>query len=459
MNELFAADATRLQLENAAGLERIEQFMEQMLDVHDGRGRPAIIHDAVWGTCEFAAHEMEFINTPLFQRLRRIKQLGGTHLVFPSAIHSRFEHSLGVTHLAGRLVDALQRCGAPITGALRANVRFAALCHDLGHGPFSHCSEAALAALDPMPQTLALLPGSKAAEALSWLIASSSPMRHFVARLNSRYGCELDCDLIAAIIVGRPPEQCSFLGEILHGPIDADKIDYLQRDSMFSGIPVKLDIDRILASIRIAATRQETSGGTRMHLGGNKSGQMSFIQLMQHRIHMNIVVYHHPAIRSHAAMLLDALNRAGRDKTAIAGAPIADAADILRLDDESVFLAEEAGSAAGRMLARLRDRHLYKTAAAFAERPPDAVLARAASAAGLEDGELLLAEPSLPDLSEAAGLFMRDGESQQRFAETVNLENWNALLKSRIDNWLVLCPEAKRAQLKSELARIQCAVL
>ncbi|MCY4325607.1 MAG: HD domain-containing protein, partial [Betaproteobacteria bacterium] len=297
MSRLFAPSGPWARLERSAALTRIEELIDRQLNPvgASSPGKAASIHDALWGTCSFAAHEIEFIDTPLFQRLRRIKQLGGTHLVFPSATHSRFEHTLGVTHIAGRFAEALQKCGAPITEQLHANVRFAALCHDLGHGPFSHCSEELLAGLEPMPQLAQLLPNSKAGEALSWLIANSAPMRKFVERLNSRHGCQLDCDLIASIIVGQPSADLSFLGEILHGPIDADKIDYLQRDGMFSGVPVKLDVDRILASIQPASKQNQTSGRAKVHLGGNKGGEMAFIQLMQHKTHMNIVVYHHPA--------------------------------------------------------------------------------------------------------------------------------------------------------------------
>ena len=374
--------------------------------------------------------------------------------MFPSATHSRFEHTLGVAHLAGRFADALQGCGAPITEQLRTNVRFAALCHDLGHGPFSHCSEELLAhSWSRCHGWRSCCLDSKAAEALSWLIASSEAMRGFVEQLNRRHGCDLDCDLIAAMIVGQLPDEYSFLGEILHGPIDADKIDYLQRDGMFSGIPVKLDVDRILASIQTTSEQQDAPGGARVHLGGNKGGEMSFIQLMQHKTHMNIVVYHHPAIRSHAAMLVHALASAVADRTALAGAPIADAADILRLDDDSVFRVEPAASAAGRMLARLRDRRLYKTAAALPEQPERKMLEQARRIAALAADELLLAAPSPPNLREAASLLMRDGDIQHSFAQVVNLENWNALLKRNIDNWLVLCPAPKRDRLRKALGQ------
>ena len=450
MSRLFAPESPWRQLEKSAALAQIELLVAGLLEVPERiqSDRPATIHDAVWGACSFTAPELALIDTPLFQRLRHIKQLGGTHLVFPSATHSRFEHTLGVAHLAGRFADTLQGCGAPITGQLRANVRFAALCHDLGHGPFSHCSEDLLAQLEPMPRLAQLLPESSAAEALSWLIASSDAMREFVERLNSRHGCDLDCDLIAAMIVGKLPDEYSFLGEILHGPIDADKIDYLQRDGMFSGIPVKLDVDRILASIRIVA---EPRAGRGVHLASNKGGEMSFIQLMQHKIHMNVVVYHHPAIRIHAAMLVHALERALAEGTELAGAPLTGAADILRLDDEKVFMAEPAASAAGRMLGLLRDRRLYKSAAACRLQPEAETLARVRQDAQLDEGELLLAAPRPPGLQEAAGLLMHDGDTQQRFAEVVDLENWNALLKRNIDNWLVLCPEQKRARVQAAL--------
>jgi uncharacterized protein len=113
------------------------------------------IRDPIHGLVQFNDLEREIINSPTFQRLRRVKQLAWTDYVYPGAMHNRFEHSIGVMHLAGRLFDALlrdERSRQIANGHFkladddiqrqRQSVRIAALTHDLGHGPFSHAAEA-----------------------------------------------------------------------------------------------------------------------------------------------------------------------------------------------------------------------------------------------------------------------------------------------------------------------------
>ena len=113
---------------------------------------PYEIRDPVHGFIRLNQLEWDVINQPVFQRLRRIRQLAWTDMVYPGATHSRFEHSLGVMHVAPRLFDALERRSGNILrtdyeydedmlGRYKRIVRLAALLHDLGHGPFSHAAE------------------------------------------------------------------------------------------------------------------------------------------------------------------------------------------------------------------------------------------------------------------------------------------------------------------------------
>ncbi|MDI6655252.1 MAG: HD domain-containing protein, partial [Candidatus Hydrothermarchaeota archaeon] len=97
------------------------------------------IRDSIHGDIFLTQVEVEIVDTLEFQRLRRLKQLGMTYLVYPSANHTRFEHSLGALHLAGRVADKLG-----LSGEDKKKIRIAALLHDIGHGPLSHTSEALL---------------------------------------------------------------------------------------------------------------------------------------------------------------------------------------------------------------------------------------------------------------------------------------------------------------------------
>ncbi len=105
-----------------------------------------MFNDPVHGSIELSYLLVKIIDTPQFQRLRRIKQLGATYYVFPGASHNRFEHSIGTCYLAGKLLTLLQQQqpDLDITDEEKLCVQIAALCHDLGHGPFSHLFEDAM---------------------------------------------------------------------------------------------------------------------------------------------------------------------------------------------------------------------------------------------------------------------------------------------------------------------------
>src|SRR5437667_2274519 len=102
-------------------------------------GEPRKIRDPIHDFVSLTAKETDVVGTRIFQRLRGIKQLAFANLVYPSALHTRFEHSLGVCHVAGMLAKSLE-----LPGDETIIVRLAALLHDLGHGPFSHVSEVSL---------------------------------------------------------------------------------------------------------------------------------------------------------------------------------------------------------------------------------------------------------------------------------------------------------------------------
>ncbi len=455
MSGLLPNRASWSELGDPDGLDELESLIAELLETggQETLHKEIKVHDAVWGTCAYATHEAALIDTPLLQRLRRIKQLGGTHAVFPSAVHTRFEHTLGVAHFAGRYTQALCDSGTAIDSNAYANIRLAALLHDVGHGPLSHSSELALGKLAPLPQVLKLLPGCNPAEAFSWLIVVSAPMREFVDTLNRRYGIELDCDFIAGMIVGRLPASQRYLSEILHGPIDADKIDYLQRDGLFAGIPVKLDCDRMLASIEVAEEVAD-GGGKTLRLTGSDGGAMAFYQLLQHKVYLHAVAYHHSAVRCHSAMFSAALDAAMRDGTPLAGRPLACAADLLRLDDSSLLACDADGSAACRLLEALKLRRLHKVAYAWEGEQASDIGHAIAAKLNLEPEDVLVAAPTLPSFSEARTLLVRGGSELQSLGDIIPPGSWAAPLKRSLGNHLVLCPEHLRMQVRAEAQAI-----
>uniref|UniRef100_A0A9J7XGN9 Deoxynucleoside triphosphate triphosphohydrolase SAMHD1 n=1 Tax=Cyprinus carpio carpio TaxID=630221 RepID=A0A9J7XGN9_CYPCA len=238
-----------------------------------------VFNDPIHGHIELHPLLLSFIDTPQFQRLRQIKQLGGVYLVFPGASHNRFEHSIGVGYLAGCLVQALNERQPEllITKQDVLCVQIAGLCHDLGHGPFSHM-------FDGM-----FIPKVRPGEKWKHEIASVQMFDHMV-KVNGleevmvRHGLTLPDDLnfIKEQITGplnnsswpykgRPMEK-SFLYEIVankRNGIDVDKWDYFARDCYHLGIQNNFDYRRFLKFARVCEVRGKKHICTRDKEVGN----------------------------------------------------------------------------------------------------------------------------------------------------------------------------------------------
>lgn len=174
---------------------------------------------------------LDLIETPEFQRLRRIRQLGLGHLVFPGAEHTRFAHALGAMALMQQVLGNLVEKGTPISEAEHEAALVAALLHDIGHGPFSHTLENDLIGPD-----------------------DTGPFRHeqmsrvLIARLNERFGGALD--LALTIFDGAYPRP--FFQSLLSSQLDMDRLDYLRRDSFFTGVAEGVvGVDRIIKTMRV----------------------------------------------------------------------------------------------------------------------------------------------------------------------------------------------------------------
>lgn len=235
----------------------------EMLTENEVLARTKVFNDPIHGHIEMHPLCVKIIDTPQFQRLRYLKQLGASYYVFPGASHNRFEHCLGVCHLAGELLEALRlkQSELEITDKDVLCVKIAGLCHDLGHGPFSHMFDAKFI---PAAQ-----PGS------SWKHedASVTMFDHMVRSNNlfnefKKYGFDnADLDFIKEQIAGpkdcadrkgwpycgRPKEK-GFLYEIVankRNGIDVDKWDYFARDCYHLGIRNVFDHHRFMKFARV----------------------------------------------------------------------------------------------------------------------------------------------------------------------------------------------------------------
>ncbi|MFQ5951302.1 MAG: HD domain-containing protein, partial [Candidatus Geothermarchaeales archaeon] len=203
------------------------------------------IRDPLHGYVRVNELEAGIVDTPTFQRLKRIKQLSIVHLVYPGAEHSRFTHSLGVMHLAGKTAKVLQMQDL-LTEDEAQEVRLAALLHDVGHGPFSHTFEDLLWSVRGMTHE----------DVTIWLIEKGE-----LAEVIEDGGYKPS--KIAAMALGRYRDEKAFLGEIIAGPYCSDILDYLIRDAYFCGVEYgRIDTSRIIDSLSVCEGRLAVSMGS-----------------------------------------------------------------------------------------------------------------------------------------------------------------------------------------------------
>jgi HD superfamily phosphohydrolase len=235
----------------------------------------------------------DLINTREFQRLRRIRQLGALFLTFHGAEHTRFTHSVGVAWMAKRLFDALHAQGQiPLRPKARERTRLvaivAALLHDLGHGPFSHLYEKVFNDRQHEEWTRLIIrsPGSEVGK----LLRRAGMTEEVLAVYDRRY---------------RP----AFVSDIVASQLDADRLDYLLRDSLMTGVAYgKYDLEWILINLRLARRGRGRDGDLRLCLNAAK-GYHAAEQFIIARYLMYQQVYYHKTARAAEQMIRMALQR------------------------------------------------------------------------------------------------------------------------------------------------------
>ncbi|MEB0249310.1 MULTISPECIES: HD domain-containing protein [unclassified Mucilaginibacter] len=186
-----------------------------------------IINDPVYGFISIPTELVyDLIDHPYFQRLRYIKQLGMTHLVYPGALHTRFHHALGAMHLMSMAIETLCNKGAEISPEEKEGLMIAILLHDIGHGPFSHALEHTI--VDEIDH-----------EDISILLMN---------KLNEEFEGKLS--LAISIFTGSHPKH--FLHQLVSSQLDMDRMDYLNRDSYFTGVSEGvISSDRIIKMLTV----------------------------------------------------------------------------------------------------------------------------------------------------------------------------------------------------------------
>ncbi|MEJ7556975.1 MAG: HD domain-containing protein [Pedobacter sp.] len=311
-----------------------------------------IINDPVYGFITIPSELLfDLISHPYFQRLRYIKQLGMTHLVYPGALHTRFHHALGAMHLMGLTIDVLRGKGHEITKEEEESAKIAILLHDVGHGPFSHALEHSL------------VNGIKH-EDISMLI---------MEKLNVQF----EGKLTQAILIFKGKYHKNFLTQLVSGQLDLDRMDYLNRDSFFTGVSEGvISFDRIIKMLDVLDD----------NLVIEEKGIYSIENFLTSRRLMYWQVYLHKTVIAGEQLLVKILKRAkelSSNGTILFATPalahflnnqITEEAffnseihleQFVQLDDQDIFASikawrEQPDKILSRLCKMLTDRNLYK---------------------------------------------------------------------------------------------------
>jgi hypothetical protein len=348
------------------------------------------IRDPIHGSLTVSDEETRVIDSRTFQRLRHVRQLGFGDLAFPGATHTRHAHSLGAMHVASRLFDAItarSELPAATRDRFRAAVRLAVLCHDIGHMPLSHASESIA------PQRAALrLPswmggdakGQASHEDFTAKLLIDSQLSGLIDETYAKHG--ITPTLVASLVTGQlPPGAVGFveggvdwapvLRAIVSGELDADRMDYLLRDSFYTGVNYgRYDLEWILQNLSAV----ERDGKAVLAL--SKAAIFAFEDFLLSRYHMFLSVYFH-----HTSVSFDWMLRRYYEEAPGEFEIPSDPEAFLACDDMTLHLTLRRSK--NRWAERIAQRRGFKRVAQFTERDEAydvGQLSRALDEAGVE---------------------------------------------------------------------------
>lgn len=370
------------------------------------------INDPVWGVVDVMPWEVVLLDTPFLQRLRGIHQLGMAHYVYPGATHTRLEHTIGVLEATERIFRRLERSVEqlgqaqldhehpvpPPTENDRKVLRLAALLHDTGHGPYSHISEWLIASrfgdefetanrilLEHFQMESRIQP----AELVSVVFVLSEPMERLLGS-SGFGGCALEWDMaheVAGKILGSLREDFStkpYLGSVISGPLDADKLDYMARDSHHTGLPIGIDVDRLISKLQVVEVSESTTQNEYLLARARKkerrryydlaislAGVAAYEQMIMARVILFDRLYHHHKIRAAEQQFSRFLARTQEGRVVALKevlSPYTDEAATLLMDVTNRKEDWYEGSAAQRLFTSLTRREIHHRAYCFASR-------------------------------------------------------------------------------------------
>lgn len=386
--------------------QKINEIVTKMLgDYEPAKVRDKkVIRDPIWGFTRYHEHEIALIDSPIIQRLRNLFQTSLALFTYPAAVHSRFEHSLACVGIAEKMMQALKaNTKEPAeNSAPWLEVRLAALLHDCGHGPLSHLSESFYGQFDEFRnlvnergyifQTVKqkTKEPNSASEIFSYFIVTSDPFKTLWEEVKTHNADkelnlkDIELERVALMILGRSKkafelsreqlpknyeyrddlDRCSnmvpqkYLAQIINGPYDCDKIDYLLRDGHFTGLPTTIDVDRFLLNLECITDPTLKEKILCVDLGGvHVLEQILFSKMLLYGS-----VYHHPKVRAAACAFTSLLERMRDNGWKIKKLDLSSPFHFLELDDYDIFNSLHSNQEFAQAILSIKNRDLYKRA-------------------------------------------------------------------------------------------------
>ena len=334
---------------------------------------PKKIRDALTGTFVLHPWEINILDLPMVQRLRRIGQTALAYLTYPSTTHNRFQHTLGVTNIVNKLATTVKE-RPEYTSLIDENdireLRIGALLHDVGHLPFSHATEEIIDYLPEM-QMAKKLPKfdrvhSKPHEILSYYIVTSDSFKSVFDQINDVYHLNINSKRSASMIIGNLEEyeRENFISDFLNGPFDADKLDYMPRDAYFSGLKMDVDLERIAQTCLITDKRICTP----RRLCCDISGAHNLEQILFNKVLLHTAMYHHHKVRASVCMIKSIFEVIKDRKLSPEGLNFDDPASFLCVDDCDVLASFRKEPLLKELVNNIRNRNLLKRAAVISRK-------------------------------------------------------------------------------------------
>lgn len=358
-----------------------------------------VVRDPIHGYIELDELALCLLDTPQMQRLRRIRQLGMSHLVYPGANHTRFEHSLGTYHLTCRLLEHIEYHNP-------MEIKAAAILHDVGHGPFSHVTEGILR---------------------QYTRHGHDEVNHILK--NPEIAAILDNFSLKPSVIASHIKGETGIGCVLNSEIDMDRMDYLVRDAHYTGVTYGvIDLVRLIHSLKFH------EGDFVIESGGLQAAE----SLLVSRFLMHPTVYYHHASRIAETMMQRACQHAITDGSI---SPVA----LQSMDDTQLesTLQNSTGYAA-EMVQRLRNRKLFKRSLYAGpdsvnldtiqrlSSNPERLEQELAEAAGVPEGFVLVDIPPLQEMQEMKAVILFNGRMVRLDEASPIVRN---LEQAHRDNW------------------------